>query len=76
MPSVNPIKEDQTRSCITLSGSPRVFNDLLHKEINQVSTASTTKNPVNFSIDDYIKEVNPQIVEFLQVATQSTRKKC
>ena len=76
MPSVNPIKEDQTCSCITLSGSPRVFNDLLHKEINQVSTASTTKNPVNFSIDDFIKEVNPQIVEFLQVATQSTRKKC
>ena len=75
MPSVNHMKEHQTRPCITLSGSARVFNDLLHKEIDRVSTASTTKNPVNFSIDEFLMDVNPQMIKFLQVATQSTRQK-
>ena len=75
MPSVNPMKEHQTCPRITLSGSARVFNDLLHKEIDRVSTASTTKNLVNFSIDEFLTDVNPQIIKFLQVATQSTRQK-
>lgn len=75
MPSVNPMKEHETRPRITLSGSARVFNDLLHKEIDRVSTASTTKNPVNFSIDEFLTDVNPQIIKFLQVATQSTWQK-
>ena len=50
-----------------------VVNDLLHDEIRRQATTTpqTRHDPLNLNIDEYLKEVNPLLVNFLTSATRT-----
>ena len=50
-----------------------MVNDLLHDEIGcqAMTTAQTQHDPLNLNIDEYLKEVNPVLVDFLRSATRT-----
>ena len=50
-----------------------VVNDLLHDDIRRqaMTTPQTRHDPLNLNIDEYLKEVNPLLVNFLTSATRT-----
>ena len=50
-----------------------MVNDLLHDEIRRqaMTTPQTRHDPLNLNIDEYLKEVNPLLVNFLTSATRT-----
>lgn len=64
-----PPIESQPDTLILHSGL--LFNDLLHKEINQLSC---TADPSNLSIDQFLTSVDSRLTDFLSIATQTVRE--
>ena len=58
-----------------LTYAGHIINDIIHEENKKHSPESWLLDPSSFSITDYIQNVDPFLIQFLEVATSTVRER-